>query len=168
MRGYCPHDIDDYEHTCCNDGHSSVILARAAAEFHTVDIHPDTSRVTLGELKRQKYYDKNKIFVYNGDGLKFLKDFNKKIDFLYLDAWDVGIEGYDTNHLEAFKIAEPKLNDNAVILMDDTDIGLSEEKGLHNDEEAMGGKGRLLIPYLLDKPNFKLIFKGRQTCFVKV
>jgi hydroxymethylpyrimidine pyrophosphatase-like HAD family hydrolase len=168
MRGYCPHDIDEYHHHCCNDGHSSIILARASKEFHTVDIHLDTSKITLRELKRQNFYDKSKVFVYNGDGLNFLKVFDKKIDFLYLDAWDVGLEGYDTKHLEAFQIAESKLNNNAIVLIDDTDIGLSAERGLYNDEEAMGGKGRLLIPYLLDKPNYKLVFKGRQTCFVKL
>lgn len=167
MRGHCPHNIDEYHYECCNDGHSSILLSRAASEFYTVDIHPDTSRLALYELKQQKFYNKNKIFVYNGDGIKFLQEFNKKIDFLYLDAWDVGLEGYAERHLEAFTIAEPNLNENSIILIDDTDIGLSVEKGLYNDEEAMGGKGRLLIPYILDKENYKLLFKGRQTCFIK-
>jgi hypothetical protein len=71
-------------------------------------------------------------------------------------------------HLEAFKIAEPKLAKKSVILIDDTDVGYSLEKGFHNDEESLGGKGKLLIPYLLEKENYKMIFKGRQTCFLKV
>jgi hypothetical protein len=105
--------------------------------------------------------------VYCGDGIKFLKDFDKPIDFLYLDAWDVEYPNHAEMHLEAFKIAENKLNEKSVILIDDTDIGYNPEKGFHNDEECLGGKGRLLIPFLQQKDNFKLLFKGRQTCFIK-
>jgi len=165
MRKPCEHPLEEYNHECCNDGHSSLLLSRAAKEFHTVDINIECSKLTLKELKK---YNLNKhSCVYNGDGIKFLKEFSGKIDFLYLDAWDVEFDNHAEKHLEAFEVAEDKLNDNAVILIDDTDVGFTPEKGFHNDEEALGGKGRLLIPFLLKK-NYKLLFKGRQTCFVKL
>jgi Methyltransferase domain len=164
MRKPCTHPLDEYNHECCNDGHSSLLLARAAKEFHTVDIDVECSKLTLKELKTHNLNKQS--FVYNGDGIKFLKDFDKKIDLLYLDAWDVELPNHAEMHLEAFKVAEDKLNDVAIILIDDTDIGFTPEKGFHNDEEALGGKGRLLIPYLLNK-GYKLLFKGRQVGFIK-
>lgn len=165
MRKPCSHDINEYNHECCNDGHSSILLAEAANEFHTVDINMDCSKLTRTELKKLNLW--NKSNVYCGDGITFLKKFDKKIDFLYLDAWDVEFNNHAEMHLEAFKVAEPKLNNISVILIDDTDVGFTPEKGFHNDEESLGGKGRLLIPFLLEKNNYKMIFKGRQTCFIK-
>jgi hypothetical protein len=165
MRKPCNHDLDTFNHECCNDGHSSLLLARAAKEFHTVDIDMECAKLTRSELKKHNLWSKSN--VYCGDGIMFLKDFDKPIDFLYLDAWDVEYPNHAEMHLEAFKIAENKLNEKSVILIDDTDIGYSLEKGFHNDEECLGGKGRLLIPFLQQKDNFKLLFKGRQTCFIK-
>ena len=104
--------------------------------------------------------------VYNGDGIKFLNDFKGTIDLLFLDAWDIGTPNYAQNHLLAFKAAEPKLNKSHIVLIDDTDINWTQEKGLHNDEESMGGKGAAVIPYLLNK-GYEVIFKGRQTCLIK-
>lgn len=164
MRKPCNHDLDDFSQECCNDGHSSLLLARAADEFHTIDIDMQCSKITRAELKKHNFWYKSN--VYCGDGIMFLQNFNKKIDFLYLDAWDVEYPEHAEKHLEAFKIAENKLDKNAVILIDDTDIAFSPEKGFHNDEECLGGKGRLLIPFLLEKKNFKMLFKGRQTCFL--
>lgn len=164
MRKPCLHELDEYEHECCNDGHSSLLLARAAKEFHTVDIEPTHSRLTLKELKRCNLLSHSN--VYNGDGIKFLTDFKSKIDLLYLDAWDVGFAGYAEKHMEAFQVAEDKLSEKCVILIDDTDVDYTPEKGFHNDEESLGGKGKLLIPYLLQR-GYELLFKGRQTCLIK-
>jgi hypothetical protein len=166
MRRVCDHDLDIFDRDCCNDGHSSLLLARGAGEFHTVDIDSYNSNLTSNELKRFGFNDKST--VYNGDGMILIKKFQKPIDLLYLDAWDVELPLHAENHLDAFKLAEPKLSKNAIILIDDTDVGYSQEKGYHNDEDSLGGKGRLIIPFLLSKRNYKIIFKGRQTCFKKL
>ena len=166
MRKPCDHDLDDYSQECCNDGHSSLLLARGSDEFHTVDINMECSKLTRSELKKYNLWSKSN--VYCGDGIKFLENFDKKINLLYLDAWDVEFPNHAEKHLEAFKIAESKLSENAVILIDDTDIGFSAERGFHNDEECLGGKGRLLIPFLLETGKFEMLFKGRQTCFLKL
>lgn len=166
MRQPCNHDLDVFDQECCNDGHSSLILARGAGELHTVDIDPYTSNLTSNELK--KFGLDKQATVYNGDGMLLLRQFQKSIDLLYLDAWDVELPLHAEMHLEAFELAESKLATNAIILIDDTDVGYSEEKGYHNDEESLGGKGRLLIPFLLSKKNYEMIFKGRQTCFRKL
>ena len=166
MRQSCDHDLDVYDRDCCNDGHSSLLLARGAGEFHTVDINSGNSNLTSSQLKKFGFHSKST--VYNGDGLILLKQFKKPIDLLYLDAWDVELPLHAEKHLEAFELGELKLASNAIILIDDTDVGYNVERGYHNDEESLGGKGRLLIPYLLSKKNYEMIFKGRQTCFKKL
>jgi len=104
--------------------------------------------------------------VYSGDGIAFLKEFEGCIDLLYLDAWDVGVPQHAEKHLEAYRAAEHKLNSRNIVLIDDTDIRYTLEKGYHNDEESLEGKGAVLIPYLLAN-NYKILFKGRQTCLIK-
>lgn len=165
MRKSCNHSLDEYDYECCNDGHSSIFLARSSSEFHTVDIDMECAKLTRLELKKFNLWDKSN--VYCGDGIKFLNKFDKKINLLYLDAWDVEYPNHAEMHLEAFKVAENKLSEKAIILIDDTDIGFSLDKGFHNDEECLGGKGKLLIPFLIENKNYKLLFKGRQTCFIK-
>jgi spermidine synthase len=141
-----------------------LLLAQDSKEFHTVDIDMNCAKLTRAELKKHNLW--SKANVYCGDGIKFLQEFDKSINLLYLDAWDVEFPNHAEMHLEAFKVAESKLANNAIVLIDDTDIGYSIEKGYHNDEGCLGGKGRLLIPFLLEKKNFKMLFKGRQTCFI--
>ena len=91
--------------------------------------------------------------------------FPKKIDLLYLDAWDVTPgEQYAQNHLTAFMVAEPNLNDKHIILIDDTDIAWSDTHGFSIDNKALAGKGELLVPVLLER-GYKLQWEGRQACF---
>lgn len=165
MRLPAKHDINNYDNECCMEGHSSLLFALNSDEFHTVDIDMPTSRIAYNSLKEANL--KTNWNVYNGDGIKFLTDFVGIIDLLFLDAWDIGVQGYAESHLEAYKAAELKLNKQHIILIDDTDIGWSEERGLHNDEECMGGKGRLLIPHLISK-GYTVLFKGRQTCLINI
>ena len=161
MREPCKHDLDDYSLDCCNDGHSSLLLARSCEEFHTCDIDMSSSRLTYNQLKDHNLIGRSS--VYNGDGIKFLLNFDGKIDLLYLDAWDVGVLNYANIHLEAFKIVKQKLNNKNIVLIDDTDINFEANRGYYIDDESLTGKGSLIIPHLLDN-GYKLKFKGRQTC----
>lgn len=84
------------------------------------------------------------------DSVHYLQEFDKKIDLLFLDAWDVhNGSPYAEKHYEAYLIAKEKLSDKHIISIDDTDI-------------ANGGKGKILIPYLLNN-GYNIIVKGRQT-----
>lgn len=163
MRTPANHPIDEYEHTCCMEGHSSILFALSADEFHTVDIDLAASKLTFGSLKELNL--NCNWNVYNGDGIAFLNNFNGKIDLLFLDAWDIGTPEYAKNHLKAYLAAKDKLSSKHIILIDDTDINFTEERGLHNDEDSMGGKGAELVPFLLST-GYTVIFKGRQTCLI--
>jgi hypothetical protein len=156
MRSLLTHNIDDFSHDCCYDGHSSIILALESPEFYTVDINPENTAITAKIFEEFKI--SNRARAIQGDGIEFLKNFDKKIDFLYLDAWDVDHQDTAEKHYEAFKACESKLSHNNIILIDDTDINSATGQ--------KGGKGALLIPYLLEQ-NYNMLFSGRQTCFYK-
>lgn len=56
---------------------------------------------------------------YIDDSINFLKKFNKRIDFLYLDSLDGQIPGASEHQLEEFKNAEKNLTKESIILLDD-------------------------------------------------
>jgi hypothetical protein len=160
MRTPIEGDVYSFDLQSSMEGHSSLLFAMSSQEFHTVDIDMKVSKIAYKILKKLNTKNWN---VYNGDGIKFLKDFKSQIDLLFLDAWDVGTPNYAENHLKVYEAAKPNLSKQHIILIDDTDIGQTPERGMHIDEECMGGKGKILIPYLLEN-GYKVRFKGRQVC----
>jgi len=141
---------------CCQDGHSTYFWAKEGFEVYTVDI--DTHCKT--QLENQyKYHIKQEIpsnlhIHIPQCGIEFLKSFNKQIDFLYLDGWDVGTSLYAEKHLEAYLAAKDKLAPVHLISIDDTDF-----------VESVGGKDKILAPYLLQNGYVK-IMNGRQSVFI--
>jgi hypothetical protein len=142
---------------CCQDGHSTYFWAREGFEVYTVDIDPHCNTILNSQYEHhiKEPIPSNLHIHIPEDGINFLKNFDKKIDLLYLDGWDKGTENYAENHLEAFKSAEDKLSLNHIISIDDTDF----------DTES-AGKDKLLTPYLIEKGYIKILW-GRQTIFVK-
>ena len=124
------------------DGMSTPMFAEYAkfikGKLHTCDISSEN-------INNAKKFTKNFSFFikfYIQDSLVFLKNFNDKIDLLYLDSLD----GHDPiaaseHQLEEIKIAIKKLHDKSLILLDDK-----------------GSKTNLSINFLL-KNNFKIIFE---------
>jgi hypothetical protein len=86
------------------------------------------------------------------------------IDLLFLDAWDVNLEGSAERHLEAFKAAEQNLHEQSLVLIDDTDVDLVEDILVFAD--GVSGKGKLVIPYAVNR-GWKVVFSGRQTLLSK-
>lgn len=116
------------------DGHSTKHWIKYFEEVYSVDIDKRATELTMQATNNPK-----NLFCITEDGISFLKRFNKKIDLLYLDGWDV-IAGTDymEKHLEAFKSAEDKLHKNSIIVIDDM-------------EDENNGKGALVLPYALNK-----------------
>lgn len=105
------------------DGNSTSVWARICkltnSHLWTVDISRENIEKCAGYT--QNYNDF--ITYVIGDSVEFLKNFDKKIDFLYLDSYDTG---YDEQMRAASRhqLAEcveslGKLNENSVILSDD-------------------------------------------------
>lgn len=142
---------------CCQDGHSTYFWAKSGIDIYTVDI--DESCITQ-LVNQYKYHIQEPIpdnlhIHIPQDGIRFLENFEKQIDFLYLDGWDVGVEKYAEKHLEAYLAAKDKLSPVHLVAIDDTDF-----------DTEQGGKDKLLTPYLLENGYIKLL-SGRQNVFLK-
>jgi hypothetical protein len=144
------HTIDKFNPQCCNDGHSTYFWKHfTTADIFTVDIEPNCKCLIDGDVRL------NGVNAVTDDAIHYATTFDKKIDLLFLDAWDVvPSHPYAEKHLEIYNILKFKLSDTSLILIDDTDVG-------------NGGKGRLVIPELL-KDGFQCILKGRQSLFIKL
>ena len=141
---------------CCCDGHGGFFWVDAGFEVHTVDIDENCIngvKWSFGNLQRE--VPENIHIHIPKDGIEFVKEFDKKIDVLFLDGWDKGTPQYAEKHLECYEASLGKLSKTHLILIDDTDY-ITED----------GGKDKLLSPRLLDDGYIPL-FNGRQTLFLK-
>ena len=145
MRSPLTHPLTEMHPVCCNDGHSTYFWCTSGAEVVSVDICGAAVKVARKSCKKFK-----NCKIVRSDAITFLEKFKKKIDLLFLDAWDAKPDtDYAENHLLAYLKAKPTLNKTHIIAIDDTDID-------------HGGKGRLLIP-VLKAEGYQILVQGRQT-----
>jgi hypothetical protein len=143
--------------SCCQDGHSTHFWANEGFDTYTVDIDDHCRQMLESQYMHHiKTPMPENLHIHIEDGIEFLTNFNKPIDFLFLDGWDVGSDQYAERHLEAFQSAEDKLSENHIVSVDDTDFTAHD-----------GGKDKLLTPYLIDHGYIKLLW-GRQIVFYKI
>lgn len=121
-----------------------------------------------GHINRCKIMNKDMTNIkYNiSTSEQFLKTFDKKIDFLYLDTGDMSpIESTANLQLrEAKIIVEKKLiNDNGLILIDDVKSVVPK----HHGEISDFGKAKYSIPYLV-KNGFKIVMSEYQYILQKI
>lgn len=116
----------------------------------------DTVDIDIDACKKCKSLVSSKVRVHCCDSLDFLKNLTEKIDFYYLDSWDVDRTNpspSQEHHLQEFKIIEPFLQ-NCIVGIDDN--------YMHDNINL--GKGKLIEEYL-DKKNIKPIYKGYQLVY---
>ena len=87
---------------------------------------------------------KNNVTFFTSDSILFLKNFTKKIDFLFLDSLDGQHPNTAEHQLEEIKSAIQKLHKNSLVLLDDN-----------------GLKTELSIKYMLNN-GFKIINETKQ------
>lgn len=163
MRMALRHPLGEDRHDCCCDGHSSIIFGLSKnSTFYSVDINPDATQNTKDTFKNFNLPTTN---IYTRDGIEFLSSFPFEIDLLFLDAWDVDLPDSMQKHLDAYNIAKPKLSPTGLILIDDTDVELTDHGIVFAD--GLAGKGKLVIPQAI-ADGYKVIFSGRQTLLSKV
>ncbi|MFS8563823.1 MAG: class I SAM-dependent methyltransferase [Rhabdochlamydiaceae bacterium] len=131
----------DGECNCAGDGCSTPIWGQWAkqngAYVYSVDIDPEAVRCSSAACT--PYLD-HMTFVAS-DSVTFLENFNKPIDFLYLDSYDFDLDDplpSQEHHLKEIIAAYPWLHAKSIIMIDDCAL-------------PFGGKGRLVIEYLLDR-----------------
>lgn len=149
MRKPLKHELDEFFPECCNEGHSTLYFAETGAQVFTADVNPKCAELLASSTRKYR-----NLHVYTADGIWFLKKFDRPIDLLYLDAWDVIPSlDYAGKHLEAYREAIPHLAPTCLVLIDDTDI-------------SNGGKGRLAISQMI-RDGFELVTWGRQAMLVR-
>ena len=160
MRMRMKHPIEEDTHECCCDGHSSVFFARTGQEFYSIDNNHNACDITTEYVK-----DWPKTRVLCKDGLKFLRNFGKKIDLLFLDGLDVDQEGCAQWHLECYKIANRVLKRNSLLMIDDTDVQFIDNE-LRPTLIPYGGKGELVVPHAINE-GWDVVLSGRCTLLSK-
>jgi len=143
---------------CRGDGCSTLIFGEWArdndATFYSVDIDPKA----IKNAKDAVLPLNHEVIFITSDSVAFLKNYHKynnKIDFLYLDSFDFDPKNpgpSENHHLKEIKAAYNYLHKNSIVMVDDT-------FGRH------GGKGRLVIKYLLGK-GWKIVVNAYQVILV--
>lgn len=165
MRMELNHSVDiDKTFFCCLDGHSTYLFARTGLNVMSIDVNQ--LHIAIAKKACKKF--SNVEFVCQ-DAIQYAKKNLHNglfIGLLYFDAWDVNLPECAEMHLNFYNIIKP-LNDNCLVLIDDTDLWFDQEKRVYfSDPEGLNGKGKLLIPELL-KDGYQILIKGRQTLLSK-
>lgn len=138
-------------------GYSTYIFGECISLFGGKLLTVDNNATNIQTCKRITEKFASNITYVLDDSLNTIKNFNGKIDLLYLDSFDCPIEGdateSQTHNLQEFLLSESKLSDNCRILIDDVNF-------------LNGGKSKLTHEYL-EKNNYKLIHKNQQSLWKK-
>ncbi|MEM7174675.1 MAG: class I SAM-dependent methyltransferase [Chlamydiota bacterium] len=139
------------------DGGSTCIFADWAADHNaklfSVDIDESALSMARNALNRKQ---KKYVHFAHSDSVEFLKKFDQKIDFLYLDSYDYDLAQWEKSQrhcLNELKAAYPRLHENSIIMIDDCKL-------------QFGGKGGLAIPYLINL-GWKIVVDEYQVILVK-
>jgi hypothetical protein len=141
------------------DGWSTPLFGKTIAlyggKFISVDINGDCIPVVKKIYGDYEIPMKN-VFLVCADAIDFIDTFNfDRVDLLYLDAWDYtgtpeDLDKSMTMHVVAFIKAHKWLKSGSLILIDDV-----------HDVDTFEGKGKYLIPYLIDI-GYEVCYKGYQ------
>lgn len=143
------------------DGAATVVFGKWAqqndAKLYSVDIDEASVNGSQDEISNQNLSDF--VSIHLQDSIEFLKQFDKQIDFLYLDSYDYSKEDKEIqrksqeHHLKEFKIIESRLHQNTIVLIDDCGL-------------PGGGKGKTVVEYMLKK-DWKILISAYQILLVK-
>lgn len=147
-------------HGAKSNGAATIVFGKWAqlngAFVHSVDISEQSVAAAQKEVDAQRLQDS--VEIHLSDSIAFLRDFEEKVDFLYLDSYDYSDDvevqrKSQEHHLEEFKAIEQQLHEKSIVLIDDC--------GLPN-----GGKGKLVVEYMLAK-EWKIETKAYQILLVR-
>ncbi|GGI57123.1 class I SAM-dependent methyltransferase [Winogradskyella haliclonae] len=143
------------------DGAATIVFGKWAkqndAKMYSVDISEDSVKGSQSAVTEQGL-DKN-VSVLLQDALVFLAEFGQKIDLLYLDSYDYSRTDVDIqqksqeHHLKEFQLAEDKLHEQTIVLIDDCGL-------------PGGGKGKLVVEYMIEK-GWEVLIDAYQILLIK-
>ena len=126
------------------DGMSTMIFSDYVKYMNGSLTTCDKEKKNINIAKKFVKENINYVNFIVDDSLNFLKSFDKKIDFLYLDSLDGQFKEASEHQLNEIKISKDKLNINSLVLLDDK-----------------GSKTNLSIDYML-KNDFKIINETKE------
>ena len=117
------------------DGMSTMIFSDYAKHVNGQLFSCDINSKNIKNAKKFTTNNHKFITFIQDDSLNFLSNFNKKIDFLYLDSLDGQLENASTHQLNEIKLAIKNLSRNSLVLLDDkgSKTNLSLEYMINND-----------------------------------
>ena len=143
-----------------SDGGSTIIFSEwvrdHGAEFFSVDISMLNLAVAKGAVARYVSDYQDKIHYVCSDSITYLREFNRPIDFLYLDSFDYELDNPDPSqqhHLKEIQAVYPFLTERSVVMIDDCDL-------------PGGGKGKFVIEFLLER-GWKVVKKQYQVILTR-
>ena len=121
------------------DGMSTMIFSDYVKHVNGSLTTCDISKKNIDNAKKFTKINSDFINFVVEDSIKFLSNFKKKIDFLYLDSLDGQFENASKHQLEEIKVAINYLHKDSLVLLDDK-----------------GSKTNLSIDFML-KNNLKIL-----------
>lgn len=140
------------------NGNSSYMfgfyISKMGGTLDTIDISSDNIQFA----QNQTFEFKDKITYHVMDSLSCLRNQigDNKIDVLYLDSIGFGEPRYIIHTQDELQIALPKMADNSIIGIDDTQF----------DNGIFYGRGAKAAPYLLEN-GWALLHSGHQQFFIR-
>jgi hypothetical protein len=139
-------------------GYSTYIFGECISTFGGKLVTVDNTPSNMAICKSLTTQFKDNITYVTDNSLTLLRNYTEIIDLLYLDSYDCPVEGdaslAQQHNLNEFMLAENKLHEKSLILIDD--IGF-----------ANGGKAKLTHEYLKSN-NYKMIHQHQQSLWTKI
>ena len=140
----------------CSTTLFGAFCKRYGKKLFAVDNNPLHLKISIDCTREFKDY----ITYVLKDSVKFLSEFDQKIDLLYLDSLDCPLPPADateaqTHNLNEVKAAYDKLHKESILLIDDNNF-------------ANGGKSRLSKRFLLRTGEWRCLLDSGQTLWIKV
>lgn len=147
------------EESKLGDGWSTVNWEHYARHTNSKVYVVDISEHHLSKAK-QIVPESEYVTYTHQDSIEYLQNFDKQIDFLFLDSYDYcgpeeNIIKCHNHSLNEVLAAWDKLNPACFILIDDV------------FDDAWNGKGKLSIPYILDNGFTKIYREDSQALFYR-
>jgi len=129
---------------------------RYGKKLFTVDNNPLHMKISIDCTREFKDY----ITYVLKDSMKFLREFNQKIDLLYLDSLDCPPPPADATEAQLYNLSELKaaydrLGKGSILLIDDNNF-------------TNGGKSRFSKAFLLETMQWRCILDHGQTLWERV
>ncbi|CAG9329709.1 unnamed protein product [Blepharisma stoltei] len=126
------------EEKCTYDGCSTSIFGLFAYATEKFLISVDNDQNAVYKAKEATKWIEDNVSVIKSDSVEFLKNYDKPIDFLYIDSMDYDekiLDHIQHYHLEEIKAAYRKLHKYSIVLLDEGNMD-------------HGGSNKLVYEYL--------------------